>query len=327
MMTQDLSFRPLNLVLLPVLALVAGIVLSLAVLPQAKAYDVPLIIVPHDEDRATLKRSSDSFKQFVSHLATALKKMGFALVDQTTLLADMGWTNQDRLPLVQQVDVLRNTTNHGLKVGIRGVMTLRMKAIAFEMSGLKRVRFYVDSKVLSYSYLQHIDTIDLPKFEISVGLQCDARCISEELRKSFPEVAHHLATLLARVLAPLLDEAAADQRGTSDVKTPTSSSSLSHTPDAVTFIVSLREFSRTDTLQIINTMADEFPGYQYHDLISLNSFEAKYVYSTNAPSLKLMSWFTVLLNDMGFEESAVSVEFSNSEVLIENLSAKSATTQ
>ena len=74
-------------------------------------------------------------------------------------------------------------------------------------------------------------------------------------------------------------------------------------------------------------MADEFPGYQHHDLISLNSFEAKYVYSTSATPLKLMSWFTILLDDMGFEESAVSVEFSNSAILIENLSADTSTTQ
>ena len=186
MMIKDLSLRTLNLVLLPMLALIVGTVLSFAAALQAKAYDVPLIIVPHDEDPATVKRSSDIFKNFVSHLTMALKKRGFALVDPTTLLADVGWTNQDNLPLLHQVDLLRNTTSHGLKVRIRGVITLRMKGTAFEMSGLKRVRFYVDSKVLSYPNIQHVDTIELTKFEFSVLLQCDSRCISEELRKKLP---------------------------------------------------------------------------------------------------------------------------------------------
>ena len=86
------------------------------------------------------------------------------------------------------------------------------------------------------------------------------------------------------------------------------------------YTITLRNFSRIDTLAFIGVMVEEFPGYQNHDLISLDSSEAQYLYETSASRAKLLEWINILLNDMSLDEGDIMITFQANDVTIEKMS-------
>ena len=83
------------------------------------------------------------------------------------------------------------------------------------------------------------------------------------------------------------------------------------------FTVTLRYFRRSEALTIIGVMAGEFPGYQDHDLIALDSIEAQYLYVTSATRAKILEWLNILLGDMGFEPDDIEMNFNEDDITIE----------
>ena len=93
------------------------------------------------------------------------------------------------------------------------------------------------------------------------------------------------------------------------------------------FTVTLRHFKRSEALTIIGVMADEFPGYEDHDLIALDSTEAQYLYVTSATRAKLLEWLNILLGDMGFEADTIAMTFTENDIAIENTAVAPPGTQ
>ena len=86
------------------------------------------------------------------------------------------------------------------------------------------------------------------------------------------------------------------------------------------YTVTLRYFERREALTIIGVMADEFPGYRSHTLMSQAPAVRKYEYVTTAKPHNMEEWLTILLGDMNFDpDKEVALLFQGSEITVEKI--------
>ena len=84
------------------------------------------------------------------------------------------------------------------------------------------------------------------------------------------------------------------------------------------YTVTLRYFERREVLTIIGVMADEFPGYRSHTLMSQAPTVRKYEYVSTAKPHKMEEWLTILLGDMNFDpDKEVALLLQGSEITVE----------
>ena len=313
----------LYLLLLPALAL--GVCLTITPITQARAYDLPVLVLADDEDPDSVLGSSTIFRDFLSDLAHALNRTGVRLIDEQTLFAGQGWALQrERFPLRERLNTHISITEVGMAKGIRAAVLLRMTIFGRQLGGRNSVSVYVEGQIFSYPGIQPVDIMQLPPYEFMVRSGCTGRCVAEAARERFPDVAGTLARALALRLSHLLDggEAEAGRSGPTTI----AQDDPDYVPAFSPYTITLRNFRRGDTLAFIGVMVEEFPGYQNHDLISLDSTEAQYLYETSASRAKLLEWINILLNDMSLDEGDVTITFQGNDLTIEK-SAPTATEQ
>ena len=312
----------LYFLLLPALAL--GVCLAIAPITQAHAYELPVLVLADDEDPDSVMGSSTIFRDFLSDLDHALNRTSFRLIDEQTLFVGQRWSPpKERLPLLERLNSHMGMTEIGMAKGIRAVVPLRITIFNQQLGGRSTVSLNVEGQVFNYPAFQPVDITHLPPYEFLVSPDCTGRCVAEEARERFPEVAGELATALAMRLSHLLDGAA--EVGRSGPTTIAQDDS-DYVPAFSPYTITLRNFRRSDTLAFIGVMVEEFPGYQNHDLISLDPTEAQYLYETSASRAKLLEWINILLNDMSLDEGDVTITFRGDDLTIEK-SAPAATEQ
>ena len=315
---QRIKLHPLHFMLWPALVLAFGILLTVATTTQARADYTPLLILADDEDPRTVTRKSSLFKELVSQLAVRLDRLGFPVIDEDTLLAGLDREIPDRRTQEEQVLMVRDTAEHGMTRGIRVFVQLGLSMAARQATEYGTLRIEVHSEIFTYPEIQFLNDFLLPPFQFTIPADCNRGCIVAHAKKSYEEIAGNLAVLIAKTSSAFVvadvaaepnrqDDADIGQGGDAEMM-------YSSTP----FTVTLRHFKRFEALTIVGVMADEFPGYEDHDLIALNSTEAQYLYVTSATRAKLLEWFNILLSDMGFEVDAIAMTFSENDIVIEN---------
>ena len=86
------------------------------------------------------------------------------------------------------------------------------------------------------------------------------------------------------------------------------------------YTVTLRYFDRREALTIIGVMADEFPGYNTHTLLSANQAIRKYSYITSAKPHKMEEWLTILLGDMHFNpDKEIRIAINGANITVEKI--------
>ena len=86
------------------------------------------------------------------------------------------------------------------------------------------------------------------------------------------------------------------------------------------YTVTLRYFDRREALTIIGVMADEFPGYNTHTLLTADQATRKYSYITSAKPHKMEEWLTILLGDMNFNpDKEVRIAISGANITVEKI--------
>ena len=258
-----MTIGSLHLLWLPVLALVLGMFVSTAAISQARAYDVPILVLADDEDPTSVKGSSTLFKRLLSNFAHALNRTGFRLIDEGMLFADQNWpVREERQPLRERLQVHESIAEYGMAKGIRAAVLLRMSIVGRQQSGRNSVRLDVEGQVFNYPALQRVDIVQLPPYEFAIRSGCSGLCVAEAAKERFPEIAGGLATVLARRLSHLLEGGAAPGRsGPSTI----AEDDPAYVPAFSPYTITLRNFSRVDMLAFIGVMVEEFPGYQNHD--------------------------------------------------------------
>ena len=84
------------------------------------------------------------------------------------------------------------------------------------------------------------------------------------------------------------------------------------------YTFTLRHFTRSETMDIIDVMVNEFPGYRTHTLIRSDSATRQYSYTTSAGAHKLEEWLTILLGDMNLNpDTDVNINIEGTEITVE----------
>ena len=315
MQRPRITIRSLQLLWLPALALVLGMFVTGTAISQARAYDVPILVLADDEDPASVKGSSTIFSDFLSGFAFALTRTGFRLIDEGMLFADLGRVvREERLPQRERLAVHKSIAETGMAKGIRAAVLLRMTIFGRQQAGRNSLSLGVEGQIFNYPALQRVDIVQIPPFEFAIRSGCSGPCAAEAVKERFPVIAGALATVLAMRLSHLLDEGAAPDRSSA---MEIAEDDPDYVPAYSPYTITLRNFSRIATLAFIGVMVEEFPGYQNHDLISLDSSEAQYLYETSASRAKLIEWINILLNDMSLDEGDITITFSGNDLTIE----------
>ena len=86
------------------------------------------------------------------------------------------------------------------------------------------------------------------------------------------------------------------------------------------YTLTVRGFTDREAFAIMAAMAEEFPGYRSHDLISRSGSIRNYAYVSTAKSYKLEEWLTSQLMNMGFDaDRDVLVQGQGIRISIEKL--------
>ena len=86
------------------------------------------------------------------------------------------------------------------------------------------------------------------------------------------------------------------------------------------YTLTVRGFTDREAFAIIGAMAEEFPGYRSHDLISRSGSIRNYAYVSTAKSYKLEEWLTSQLMNMGFDvDRDVLIQGQGIKISIEKL--------
>ena len=86
------------------------------------------------------------------------------------------------------------------------------------------------------------------------------------------------------------------------------------------YTLTLRYFDNQEALALVGVMAEEFPGYNEHNLIDKSAAIRRYEYHTTAKASKLEEWLFILLTDMGFDaEREVLVQVDGTNIRVDKL--------
>ena len=314
-----------------VLAL-GGLLAGAPVAAQTQYNDVPVLVVGEDEDKTTVKRSSDIFKRVIAELTHGMKRTGFRMVDEESVAVDLGWKFKDRRPKRELLEVAKLMTKSGkASHRVRAMVLFRIHAAAKSLGSLTKVQTRIDGEIYDVVSNEFIDTFEMPRQEYPAPADClDSKvCITEVVGDRAREIAGSLGVVLARKLARYRDVSAGggsragggavtgDEGRTGGGRAGTGGSGHGmQTP----YTVTLRYFHRREALTIIGVMADEFPGYKSHTLMSQDPAVRRYEYVTSAKPHKMEEWITILLGDMNFDlDKEVAILFRGSEITVEKI--------
>ena len=307
-------------------ALALGLLAGAPATAQTEYNDVPVLVVGEDEDKTTVKRSSDIFKRVLAELKHGMKRTGFRMVDEEAVAVDLGWKIKDRRPKTELLEVAKLMTKSGkASHRVRAMVLFRIHAAAKSLGSLTKVQTRIDGEIYDIVSNEFIDTFEMPRQEYPAPADClDSKvCITEVVGDKAREIAGSLGVVLARKLARYRDVSSGGQATggavTGDGVGGGAGSGSGHgmqTP----YTVTLRYFERREALTIIGVMADEFPGYKSHTLMSQDPAVRKYEYVTSAKPHKLEEWLTILLGDMNFDpDKEVAILFRGSELTVEKI--------
>ena len=148
-------------------------------------------------------------------------------------------------------------------------------------------------------------------------------CTSEVVGDRAREIAGGLGEVLARTLERYSPPQASGATGSGTAVTGGTGGGT-HTGAGhgmmTPYTVTLRYFDDREALTIIGVMADEFPGYETHDLINKSATVRRYEYLTTAKAMKLEEWLFILLRDMGFDETReILVQVQDTDITVDKL--------
>ena len=178
--------------------------------------DVPVLVVGEDEDKTTVKRSSDIFKRVIAELKHGMKRTGFRMVDEESVAVDLDWKAKDRRPKTELIEVAKLMTKSGkASHRVRAMVLFRIHAAAKSLGSLTKVQTRIDGEIYDIVSNEFIDTFEMPRQEYPAPADClDSKlCITEVVGDKAREIAGSLGVVLARKLARYHDVSSGGRRG------------------------------------------------------------------------------------------------------------------
>ena len=302
---------------------------------QTQYSDVPVLVAAEDENKNSVKRSSEIFKRVIGALQEGMYRTGFRVVDEESVAVDLGWRVTDRRPKMELLEIAKDMNKSGkASHQVRALFLFRVFAVA-EPRGdgsRSRVRVRINGEVYDVVGNNKVGDFEIAQRHFPAPADClkpeqRGLCITEVVGERARELAADLGIVMATKLEHLRKVSVGGQaRGSSG------GSEQAVTGDArgtrrggghsiqTPYTVTLRYFDRREALTIIGVMADEFPGYNTHTLLSADQATRKYSYITSAKPHKMEEWLTILLGDMNFNpDKEVRIAINGANITIEKI--------
>lgn len=311
-------------------AATAGLVISLAIVAllvghghaQAQHADIPILVVGEDEDKTSVKRSSDIFKRVLSELKISMHRHGFRMVDEESVAADLDWEIRDRRPKLDIIRLAKLMTKSGkASARVRAVVLFRIHAAGKDLGGATDIRTRIDGEVYDIASNRFIDGFEMPTKNYGGPAGCSRNkvCIESVVGDKAREIAAGLGDILGKKLVRYRGESGTRVSGGGDAVTGGGTSRSCG--DLLTpYTVKLRYFNSRAAQTVIGVMADEFPCYRSHTLLEKSSVIRAYEYQTTAKPHKLEEWLTILLIDMNFDvDNEVNIHVDGTEIMVDKI--------
>ena len=328
-----LATRLLSLAAVVSFAAACATVTPPAIAQSNVATNIPVLIMSEDENPDTVKRSSNIFKRVIAELASSMQRHGFRTLDEESIAVDLGWTIGDRRPkreLIERVKLMPKSGDASHQV--RAWVLFRIFARAQKLSFASKVRVRIEGEIYDAANNQKVGAFEWPTTATGQGSEIEypaphdclenRLCITEVVGDRAREIAGSLGDTLAKKLqrySPPRESGTRVGGGTVVTGGGSTAGDPGHgmvTPYTVTF----RYFDDHEALAIVGVMAEEFPGYRTHDLISKSAIVRRYNYLTSAKAAKLEEWLYILLRDMGFDvKNELLVSVSGTGILVDKL--------
>ena len=285
---------------------------------QTQFNDVPVLVLVDDQDPNSVKRSSYIVKQVIRNLKVNMKRLGFRMVDEEAVAADLGWKIKDRRNKQELLDLTKwMNKSEKANTRVRTAVIFEFRAGANHLSHMTKIDARITGEIIDIvgNDLIDIGTLYTDQFPGPVG--CNAMCLENTVADRARDIAGSLGAVLGKQLADYIAKSTDGSRsaGPAIGGTPRTGHGLL-TP----YDVTLRHFDTREALSIIGVMADEFPGYKEHNLIRKLPILRKYRYITSAKPNKIEKWLSILLMDMGFDvDKQVEIDVQGSEIRVEKI--------
>ena len=324
---------------LPALALMLSA--CVPAVAQTQYSDVPVLVAAEDENQDSVNRSSEIFKRVIGALQEGMYRTGFRVVDEESAAVDLGWRIRDRRPKTELIEIAKNMNKSGTASHtVRALFLFRVFAVAEPRGGgsRSRVRVRINGEVYDIVGNNKVGDFEIAERHFPAPADCLKRrqrglCITEVVGERARELAADLGIVMATKLEHLREvslggeyygRGRSDKAGSDSVQAVTGDArgpwrGGGHTIQ-IPYTITLRYFDRREALTFIGVMADEFPGYNTHTLLSADQATRRYSYITSAKPHKMEEWLTILLGDMNYNpDKEVWIAINGTDITVEKI--------
>ena len=297
---------------------------------QNVATNIPVLIVTEDQDKASVNHCNDVHKRVVGELRGSMQRRGYQMLDEESIRAEMGWKetctppfNDDDRRSKQTVvsDIKRMISANKAQVPARAWVLYRINAQKVPFGSGFDAQVRVTGEIYDAVTNQYLDGFRAERMRFPLPDNCGKVCVYEAVGDKASDIAANLGEVLGRKLerySPPKSASNAPSPGgavTGDTGGSSGNCDGLLTPLNVTF----RHFDKIESASIVGVMADEFPCYHSHDLLTGGEVVKKYAYQTRAKIYKIEEWMLILLRGMGFKDEDYALQINGNDIVVSKL--------
>ena len=295
---------------------------------QNVATNIPVLVVTEDQDKSSVNHCNDVHKRVVGELRGSMQRRGYQMLDEESIRADLGWNETCKPPFNDEdrrskqtvvEDIKRMMRANKAQVPVRAWVLYRVNAQKVPDGSGFDAQVRVSGEIYDAASNQFLDSFQAERMRFPLPDNCGKVCVYEVVGDNASDIAANLGEILGRKLERYSPpKSSSSQASTGGAVTGDAGSGRCEgllTPLNVTF----RHFDKIESASIIDVMADEFPCYHSHDLMSGSEVVKKYAYQTRAKMHKIEEWMFILLRDMGFKNEDYAIQINGNDIVVSKL--------
>lgn len=324
----DLPYRATKRSML-VAAAVATTVLVTGVSAQAQNVNtnIPVLVVAEDQDTGSINHCNDVHKRVVAELRGSMQRDGYRMLDEESIRATLGWAETCKPPFDDEdrrskqtavEDIKRMISANRAEVPVRAWVLYRIHAQKIPYGSGYDAQVRINGEIYDAASNAFLDNFQAERMRFPLPDDCNRACIYEIVGDNASNIAANMGAVLSRKLQRYSPgQSAGSDTGSGPITGSTGGGGCTEllTPLNIT----MRHFDKIAASSIAGVMAEEFPCYHSHQLLSSGPVVRSYAYNTQATTFKIEEWLIILLRDMGFNDKDFAIEINGTNITLTNL--------
>ena len=298
---------------------------------QDVATNIPVLVVTEDQDKASINHCNGVHERMLTELRGSMQRRGFQTLDEESIRADLGWNDtctppfnaEDRRSKYTVIsDIKRMISAQQAQVPVRAWVLYRIFAQKVKYGSGYDAQVRVNGEIYDAVSNQFLDGFQAERMRFPLPDNCGSICVYEVVGDHASDIAANLGEILGRKLERHSPKTARRESASTG---PVSGNGGDAVADGrcqgllTPYNITLKHFDKIESASIAGVMADEFPCYNSHELLSGSEVIRKYSYNSRAKLHKMEEWLMILLRDMGFAEGEYAMEISGNDIVISKL--------